>query len=322
MPSEFEQKIFKLLFPYASKEIDTIENSGAKFAHYTSAEAAVSIIRNHTVWMRSAATMNDFSEMRYGQNLIDYAYRRTSNGQRLKAFLDLCHQGLADEFEDVFEKHKDNRLTQSYLISVSRHGDENGAEDQFGRLSMWRAYGGDTNVAFVFNNEPFFSPSNAVNAFTSPVFYCTEAEFFDEFQSVVQNLEDNFSLFSQLSRQELRERLFNAFHFAVLSTKHPGFAEEKEWRVIHSPKVHPSKHIQPSVRCVSGVPQKVYDLKIRNYPDEDIKGATLPEFLHKIIIGPTQYPYPIYDALVSELEAAGVAAPESKVVVSDIPLRR
>ena len=41
----------------------------------------------------------------------------------------------------------------------------------------------------------------------------------------------------------------------------------------------------------------------------------------RVIIGPTQFPLAVYDALVMELEKAGMADAGSKVAYSAIPLR-
>lgn len=187
---------------------------------------------------------------------------------------------------------------------------------------MWRAYGGDTNVAFVFNNAPFVSESTALNAFTSPVLYEDVPGFKVEFLSMVEGLEREKSFLKSLPPSTICDSLKTAFHFAVLSTKHPGFAEEREWRVIYSPTIYPSDKIELSIETIQGVPQKVYKLPLKNYPAEGFVGATLRELLVEIIIGPTDNPWPIYEALCTMLERHDIEDPWSKVRISDIPLRK
>jgi hypothetical protein len=41
----------------------------------------------------------------------------------------------------------------------------------------------------------------------------------------------------------------------------------------------------------------------------------------RLIVGPTQYPWPIYGAFVEVLKAAGVPSAEERVFVSKIPIR-
>lgn len=48
----------------------------------------------------------------------------------------------------------------------------------------------------------------------------------------------------------------------------------------------------------------------------------LNNLLKKIIVGPTENPWVLYEAFVEELERAGVEDAPNKVVVSDIPIRR
>lgn len=316
MPS---RQLPQLLQPYASRRLEAAKAEKICFSHYTSADAALSIIRNREIWLRSANVMNDFSEIAHGQNCLVHAWKNTSFGQRLQAVMNRRQDGLSKQLEATFNKYLTDRHTDTYLMSISEHHPD---DDRLGKLSMWRAYGGHTNVAFVFNTSPLFSESAALPAFSSPVLYATVAEFADHFSQVVTGLEENFAVVQNTDPNQLVSELFFALHMAVLSTKHPGFAEEKEWRILHSPSLGPSERIKFDVVSISGVPQKVYKISLENFPNEGFTGASLPEVLEEIIIGPTQFPYPIYDALVHELTEAGVANAPSKVRVSDIPLRK
>ena len=40
-----------------------------------------------------------------------------------------------------------------------------------------------------------------------------------------------------LGRETVSASAFNMLRFAVLCTKHPGFLEEREWRIIASPRM-------------------------------------------------------------------------------------
>lgn len=315
-------RLAQLTQPYASKRVEQAQTKGFGFAHYTSADAALSIIRKKELWLRSSVVMNDFSEISHGQRCLEHAWRQTSHGQRLQALLNRRKDGLANELIQLFDEHFFARHNSTYLMSISEHDPIENPGEKLGRLSMWRAYGGSTNVAMVFNSAPLFADSNSLNAFASPVLYATEDEFALEFTRMVEGLEKNFSLIEVADPTIFLNQIYFALHMTVLSTKHPGFAEEREWRILHSPTLWPSERINYDVISVNGVPQKVYKIRLENHPDDGFVGATLPEVLEEIIIGPTQYPYPIYDALVHELGKAGVSHPENKVTTSNIPLRR
>jgi hypothetical protein len=317
-----EDKFYRELFPYTNSRMEEAKEAETRFVHYTSAQAALSIIQNETVWMRSAEAMNDFSEVEHGRRCLQAAWNHEVHGNKFKSLLNSVQSGLDRQFEQLYSARLWELFRETFLISISEHGNSETDENQFGRLSMWRAYGGNTNVAFVFNNGPFLREGNATNAFTSPVLYCDNNSFCEKFASVVANFEENLDIARDLGPEYVLKALQSAFNFATLSAKHKGFSEEKEWRVIYSPTLYPSEKISFDLEVVSGVPQRVYKFPLKNFPEEGHYGVTLPELLEEIIIGPTTEGYLIFDALVRALTEQGVENAASKVKISDIPLRR
>lgn len=208
--------------------------------------------------------------------------------------------------------------TDTYLACVSEHDD---AEDTFGRLSMWRAYREATGVALVINNAPFLRLSNALKAYASPVAYLTAKGFEKELGTVAGALESNSEFLRAQCRQVIIGYVFNAFKFAVLCTKHPGFQEEKEWRVVYSPTLENSDRLVREIQVIGGTPQPIYKIPLQNVPEEGLVGIEIPELIDRIIIGPTQYPAAVREAFEHLLSEAGVDGPANRIFVSDIPLR-
>ena len=142
----------------------------------------------------------------------------------------------------------------------------------------------------------------------------------------LEKVERNIGMLRLAGEDVASHLTLSAMHFAALSTKHPGFSEEREWRVIYTPKFSltgsRTSRLEGKIVTLGGVPQRIFALKLENVPEEGFLGATLPELLIEVIIGPTQFPWPIYDALVEKLQVAGVADAQNKVRVSNIPLRR
>ena len=103
--------------------------------------------------------------------------------------------------------------------------------------------------------------------------------------------------------------------------KHEGFHEEREWRVIHLPGRHSGEHIQSSIEVIGGLPQRVYKIPLRSNAEACLTGLDPDELLDRVIIGPTQYPFAMFDAFVSVLTAAGVREAANRVVISQIPVR-
>src|ERR1700735_1612019 len=109
--------------------------------------------------------------------------------------------------------------------------------------------------------------------------------------------------------------------FAALSTKHPAFAEEKEWRILFAPTLEPSKWITSEIIALNGVPQPVYKLPLENIPEGTLV-AGIPDLLDRTIIGPTQFPVALGSAFEQLLTNANVQDADKKISLSGIPLRR
>jgi hypothetical protein len=80
--------------------------------------------------------------------------------------------------------------------------------------------------------------------------------------------------------------------------------------------------LRRDVEVVRGIPQPVYKIPLKNIPEEGFTGATIPELLDRVIIGPTDHSFAAYEAFVSLLNEAGVENANTKVFTSHIPLRQ
>jgi Protein of unknown function (DUF2971) len=322
--TEDQQWLDSILFKHLHEKTEELSSGLVKFSQYTSADTALRIIRGKEVWFRNARLMNDFSEIRHGQDCLTNAWHNDVVGSRFRKLLDKIDPNLRLEIEKIFDETQGDRYAESYLLSVSEHhlNAENGHEDLYGRLSMWRAYGGNCNVAFVFHPEQFQNDDVAVDAFTSPVLYRDVKGFLDWFSTYVEAIENHWQRISGFNKDYLKERILRVLHFAVLSLKHPGFEEEREWRVIVSPTLTGQRGLSRATEVVGGIPQIVYKMKLDSNVRKGIVGVPINSFLSKIIIGPSEYPYAVRDALVQALADAGIDDPSSKVSISDIPLRR
>ena len=165
------------------------------------------------------------------------------------------------------------------------------------------------------------SESDALKAYSSPVAYLSIEQFKREFQEVSDAIEANAPFIREVGSETLIANVFYMFRYAMLCTKHPGFHEEKEWRVIYSPKFERSEYLKDDLQVIRGTPQPIVEIPLKNIPQEGFFGAAIPEILDRIIIGPTEYPLAMYEAFVRLLEERGVTEPHSKVWVSEIPLR-
>jgi Protein of unknown function (DUF2971) len=207
---------------------------------------------------------------------------------------------------------------QTFLACLSEHALK---ENELGRLSMWRAYGGSSGVAIVFNGGPFLRPSDALSAYTSPVAYFDQNEFDEKFKEFIEQVKSNSEFIKSLGRETVSDLVFETFRYALLCTKHPGFKEEKEWRFIYSPEPAQSSPISTHTETIGGIPQIVAKVPLKDIPDQGLTGIEIPSFIERVIIGPTLYPTVVKEAFVKELTDAGMTDAKNRVIISDIPLR-
>jgi len=318
--------------PHASNELARIKGSDARFVHYTNAEAGLKILRSNRLILRNSTLMNDFSEVQHGLNCLIYAYNGPL-GERLKQAMRVVQNDLPDIIQDNFNSQMEDFRHQTYLMSISEHGNaEEGdaLEDLYGRLSMWRAYSKRNGIAFVVKNTPFVTETNALNAFTSPVLYATPDSFLPYFEQFVASIEANIEFISRFGGAMLHDAIMNAFRFTVQSTKHPSFHEEKEWRVIYSPTLlakdgvltpQQMERVPTEIMDLGGTPQRIYAIPFKNYPEDDFVGATIPELIDRILIGPSPDAYAIADAFAAELSTKGIENSRERIWITGIPLR-
>lgn len=313
-----EEELRGIFFPYIDERTRAINDHGRRFVYYTSAETAFKIIKNEEIWMRSTSTMNDYMEIDYGIQCLREAFQ-AKPGENLRRALDSIHagasQGAIDNFNSWIPKIRNN----TFITCVSEHHDD---EDENGRLSMWRAYGGDAGIALVLNSSVMFVQNSDIGVFASPVAYWTRKEIGDERQRIADSIDRNRALVSSLDQKFFQDIVFNMFWFAVLCTKHPGFAEEQEWRVIASPEMYKSPIVDSSLQIVGGIPQEVLRLQFKDRPDMGMSELMLSNLLNRIIIGPCENPEVIKRAFLNLLRDKGLESSNVGLVSSDIPLRQ
>lgn len=263
--------------------------------------------------------MNDFMEIEHGAACLKAAWDSPA-GQIFKNWLGQLFEGFLDRIVTQHNSDQIHLKNDTYLTSVSVH--EDGAEDVYGRLSMWRAYGAPTSVALVVNPTAFMGRTEQLGAYSVPVIYQNHEEFLAWFAEWTSGLMAQTDLLRSIGPDEVSNYLIQAFRRILLCTKHPGFHEEQEWRIYHTPAFDggPDKPLVKDFETIRGVPQPV--MKIPLDPALGIPGLAVKELLNRVIIGPTEHSLPMYLAYRDALEKAGVEGAAAMVIASNIPLRQ
>jgi Protein of unknown function (DUF2971) len=219
-----------------------------------------------------------------------------------------------------FDKELSRINTSTFLGSVSLHYPQ--SENQYGRLSMWRAYGGSTGVALIVNPDLFGSEVDMSGVYSTPVKYFSEPDFVQEFEKMVEKLEKvvQFSDPEQVASFSRWLRVF--FEGAMISTKHPAFREEREWRIFFNDTANEVEHspVKKVVETVNGLPQQVIKLSLHEPTRNELWDFS--KIFERIIIGPSEHAFTIAQALASELENAEITNPWDRITISNIPLRQ
>lgn len=314
---EGHNRLEEAFFPHMARKRARVLNRKLRFVHYTDGEAAQSIIRNKAVWLRSTTCMNDFSEVHHGLGCFARCWNGDS-GKALRSALNKCHSNIDADLNELFERTAGVLVAGSFVACFSEHMPR---ERAHGRLSMWRAYGNNTSIGLVLNPAPFFLKTNALNAFSSPVAYLDDHDFQRLVGQIAAAAEAQCDIISALTRESVRQLVFNVFRFGILCTKHPAFAEEREWRVTFTPGINASKVLVRNVRTLRGVTQTMFDIPLKNIPTEGLVGIEVPEIIEQVLIGPTQYYDAVREAFWWALHDAGFERPHDMIVRSGVPLR-
>jgi hypothetical protein len=177
----------------------------ARFIHYTSADAALKIIKSKRVWMRNTTCMSDYREVQHGYDVLNKVFSTNGNLGRFQSALDAFVPGAAKEAINLFDGWWRDIRFSTYITSISEHDD---TEDTHGRLSMWRGFGGGNvaRVALVLQ-----LPITAVGAteelkiMVSPVAYLQETDVQNELNAVIENVGNSAGFIQSVDRQASRQ---------------------------------------------------------------------------------------------------------------------
>lgn len=317
IPAELIADYKAAFLPYATAATDRVHAMGCRFAYYTTAATALQVLIGKQIWMRNTTVMNDFSEVEHGLACVVEAYN-SEVGSRLKAILDEVHPRISEEFESLFNAWIPGFKRDTFVACLSEHPPH---EDRHGRLSMWRAYGGVAGVALIVNGDVLFRPSNALAAYSSPVAYLDKGALDNELDAVATALAQDKTMLMQLGREGTKDAIFHMLRFAAVCTKHPAFAEEREWRIVASPAIESSPLLPVQLETIGGIPQRVLKIKLENHPEQGLTGLSPAELIERVLIGPCEHAEVIGQAIWRALEMAGVPDAGNKIVYTGIPLR-
>ena len=301
----------KIFLPTPYRREISLRDQDCKFAYYTTASTALKIIKNKEIWLRNASVVNDYSEISYGLNLL-YKALNSPSGSKFKIALDSLKPNLFESTRKQFEYWEYLVRKNTFICCLSEH---NSLEDDNGRLSMWRAYG---DIALVMHKKRLIDEPMNIGVYSLLVNYWSVTQCETELWKVADEITKYSNFLKEKGDNFIQQGLYNLFlHFAI-GTKHPGFSEERELRVYSDPSRNAvNEKIVRKIVDIDGVPQEVLKLPLIDDSQNGFIKLNIRNFLYKIIVGPTQYPYPVMNAFANLLGDSGY----DKVSLSKIPVR-
>ncbi len=194
-----------------------------------------------------------------------------------------------------------------------------------GKLSMWRGYGANGHGAALVFNTSFLTILPDSPLFFGKVKYGTAPERAQRIEYLFKRCIDLATLMA-ITDQNLEfigQTMFQVALYHSLLSKHPGFAEEEEWRIIYFPDrdtkglmkdrlgyFRRDNTIEPKLRF----PIKPLELEPR-------QTWTFDSILDRIVLGPTHASALAIRSAKRMLERLDKPSFAPKIWVSEIPYR-
>lgn len=256
-------------------------------AHYTSVANLVNIVKGAELWFSNPLNMNDYEEMRYG---LSEGMRAAESHALLRATCEE-HGYYAEFIESLstcYRRFESEHAFDTYVVCFSKHDE---AKDVDGRLSMWRGYGGNGSGAAIVIDTKKINANEQSPFIIAPVDYGTA----EERRAWISERLD--VLAAELKRQQVRKdgapmaaaAFFERLKQFALFSKHRGFEEEKEWRVVHFRDRDSAGRLTAMFGYHIGADGVHPKLKLKLAPIDGVTGDDfgLDNIVHQIILGPT-----------------------------------
>jgi hypothetical protein len=298
---------------------DAFPNRQPLLAHYTSLPVLAAILQNNEVWFSHPLLMNDPEEVAFG---LETGAQLFFTSEIIKAACGSTERfnTLRNTFIYWFNRFTKEHLPDTYVFCLSEHA----KEDNDGLLSLWRGYGDNGKGVAIVLDTAALVPREESPFIIGKVDYGTREDRINRIQKRIAHFAEILEK-SAIPDEKLVICSFYFFQrlksFAIF-TKHRGFKEENEWRVVYMRDIDEAKILDPmlgySVGPADAAPKlKLKIEKIAGLPETDL---SLSKIIERIILGPLSSPL-ARNAVAKMLESVGLADLKDRIKRSTIPFR-
>ena len=288
MTDEEIAPLFGHLYQRSIVNLVTIEERPPLLAHYTSLEVLEKIMENNEIWFSNPLFMNDLQEVRFG--MLE-GLKAFNDFALTPHFLEACGGSqekvkiIYTQFNFYFAKFDAEHVLDVYVFCLSEHDPDN----HDGVLSMWRGYGANgAGAALVFKTDSLtYNPA-------SPFLFAKVA--YASAEQRIQQIKATFADCAAVLKEHaipadklyhVAHHMFTLMKLYALVSKHHGFKEEREWRIIYLPDLDTSKLLTGQFSYIIGKNGIEPKLKIEPLKIEPVETWTLDSILDRIILGPS-----------------------------------
>lgn len=289
-------------------------------AHYTSIVNLERILATDELWFSNPLLMNDLQELRFGvlegaQKFVGNATIEAACGSASRAKI------LFEAFNHYLDEFSNKHAIDVYALCMAEHD----ADDTDGLLSMWRGYGGNGNGAAIVFDTAKINPKPDSPLVISYVEYASTEERREWLNAKLTQFADILRT-QRIPDEKLNLVswiMFERIRLFALFTKHIGFKEEREWRIVYLQERDTQKRLTPMLHYA--VSNQGLEPRLK-FPVKPIEGVTaddlsLAKLIDRIILGPTANSPLSRSTLLRVLDTTGKGALKEKVIASTIPYR-
>lgn len=289
-------------------------------AHYTSIQTFEQIVTKEQLWFSNPLFMNDLEELQFGMNEGANELHQ-SEAIRIACGTPEKHRKLLQSFDHLFNDFDSKHVLNTYVLCFSQHE----PEDSDGLLSMWRGYGNSgSGVALVIDTAKINENENSP-LIVGRVHYASKLERKHWISEKLIELANVISVHAKLEDDFFYAAWawLNRLKSFALFTKHHGFREEREWRVVYMSdrdRDQAFKKYFGHLATNRGIEPKL-KLPIKPIPELKTENISLAALVNRIILGPSVSSTLAANSLRQMLK--NIKQPElaERVVASEIPFR-
>lgn len=257
-------------------------------AHYTSISTIEKIISNNELWLSNPLFMNDWEELRFGMNTGADSFRAS------RLIADACgspaiYSSLIQAFDKIFHRFANDHAIDTYILCFSEHD----PTDADGLLSMWRGYGEIGSGAALVIDTSKINAVEDIPLSIGKVHYATQSDRISWIEKKINALAD---LIIKLPKSEkvfesVAQIWFERLLAFSLFTKHKGFSEEREWRLVYVKENDPEFIFSPFLSysiTAQGVHPKL-KLKLSEFSSTSnlLPDFNIADLTDRILLGPS-----------------------------------